>query len=101
MTSFNDFFDLAAGDILDNLLVSLDTTLLGIGLYEDSFTLNPFSTLAGFDDIALDPILLTLRINVRDSIGQVPLPGTLVLFLTGMSGLLFSRRRRMAGKRLW
>ena len=95
MTSFDDFFDIAAGDILDNLMVSLDTTLLGLGVYEDSITLNPFSTLTGFDDIALDPIVLSLRINVRESTGDVPLPGTLVLMVTGLL-VMSSRRRRQA-----
>ena len=94
LRSFDDFFDIAAGDILDNLLVSLDTTTLGLGLYEDSIFLNPFSTLSGFADIALEPILLTLRINVRDSSGQVPLPGTLLLFVTGLFSLRYCRRRR-------
>jgi hypothetical protein len=93
MTSFDDFFDIAAGDVLGNLMVSLDTTLLGLGVYEDSIMLNPFSTLAGFDDIALDPITLSFRIDVRQSGTDVPLPGTLVLLVTGLL-VLTSRRRR-------
>ena len=95
MTSFDDFFDIAAGDILGNLMVTLDTTLLGLGVYEDSITLNPFSTLTGFADIALDPIVLSLRVNVRESNGDVPLPGTLVLVVTGLL-FMSSRRRRQS-----
>jgi hypothetical protein len=97
MTSFDDFFDIAAGDVLGNLMVSLDTSLLGLGVYEDSISLNPFSTLNGFNDIALDPIMLSFRINVRQSGGDVPVPGTLVLMATGLL-VLSSRRRRLVAR---
>ena len=96
MTSFDDFLDIAAGDVLGNLMVSLDTTLLGLGVYEDSIMLNPFSTLAGFDDIALDPITLSFRIDVRQSGTDVPLPGTLVLLVTGLLVMTSRRRRQLA-----
>lgn len=79
--------------MLGDLKVSLDTTQLGLGIYEDSLMLDPFSTLAGYDDIALSPITLSLRINVRESGGDVPLPGTLLLVVTGIL-VLSSRRRR-------
>ena len=79
-------------DEADGLLVELDTGALGLGLYEDVITLTSFSTLAGFADVGLDPISLTLRINVRDSAAQVPLPATFWLFLTGLAGVHYRRR---------
>ena len=95
-TSFDDFFDIAAQDVLGDLTVSLDTSTLGLGVYQDSFMLNPFSTLAGFDDIDLDPITLSLRVNVRESGGDVPLPGTLLLVVTGILVMSSRRRRQLA-----
>ena len=74
-------------------MVNLDTQGLGVGLYQESIIFNPFSTWDQLQDIALDPITLTFSINVRDSGGQVPLPGTLLLILVGIPGLFYRRGR--------
>ncbi|MCB1699366.1 MAG: choice-of-anchor D domain-containing protein, partial [Halioglobus sp.] len=93
LSGFDPFTALAAGDILGGLMVNLDTQGLGVGLYQESIIFNPFSTWDQLQDIALDPITLTFSINVRDSGGQVPLPGTLLLILVGIPGLFYRRGR--------
>ena len=94
LTGFDPFMDISPGDILGGLLVDLNTGTLGVGLYQESIILNPFSTWEQLDPIALDAITLNLSINVRD--GEVPLPGTLVLLLTGLPLVIRRRRRQNA-----
>lgn len=94
----SDFSALAVGQIVNALFVSLDTTFLTTGVFEDTITLNPFSTLEGFEDLALAPIYLTLRINVRDT-GGVPLPGTQLLIIVGFAVMFCSRLRN--GRMPW
>jgi hypothetical protein len=91
--SFDPFSGLTAQSILDGLAVELDTSTLGLGVYQDSISLNARSTLLGFDDIFLDVSTLTFRINVREAGQQVPIPGTLLLLLMGLG--IFRRQRRL------
>ncbi|SHO49934.1 choice-of-anchor D domain-containing protein [Desulfopila aestuarii] len=88
----SDFADLRAGDVKSGLWVELDTSQLTLGLYERTITLNPYSSLAGFADYALGPIDLTFRAYVTGSADPVPEPTTLLLFGSGLAGIIYSRR---------
>jgi hypothetical protein len=92
LTGFDSFVDLDVSDILDSLLISLDTSGLGLGLYEDSILFNGFSTLDGFSDIALSPINLRFALAVVDDVASVSEPDTLFLICFGLLGLGFVRR---------
>jgi hypothetical protein len=92
LNGFNAFADLAAGQLARGFAIGIDTAGLGIGTYLGSVLLNPFSTLAGFDDIALNPITLAFRLSVI-SATEVPEPSTVMLLLGGLLFLYAARRR--------
>ena len=77
-------------------MVTVDTSTLGLGTYEDSIMFDGFSHLDGFDDIALGSINLRFAIAVVDDVTDVPEPGTFMLMLLGVLGLGYSRRPKKA-----
>jgi hypothetical protein len=94
ISGFASFADLLAGDILAGLVVSIDTSLLGLGVFFGDLTLDPFSSFFGFDDFDLANLGLAFQIEVVDDSTPVPEPSTALLLLTGVLGLYASRRRR-------
>jgi len=88
LSGFDDFSVLVPGASIDDLIVSLDPTLLGAGLFTGNVILDP----TGFNESgfsgALDPITLAFRAQV------VPVPAAVWLFGSGFIALFGIARRR-------
>jgi hypothetical protein len=88
LSGFDDFSVLVPGASIDDLIVSLDTTLLGAGLFTGNVILDP----TGFNESgfsgALDPVTLAFRAQV------VPVPAAVWLFGSGFIALFGIARRR-------
>ena len=100
LTDFNDFVNLAAGDLIRGLMVgfSVDTTGMVARLFEDVLELDTTSVFPTLNPIGLDPIFLTIRLNLVSPGQQVDEPGTLVLPLFGLLVLLVRRQLRLKMK---
>jgi hypothetical protein len=97
LAGFDPFFDLIAGDLLTGFDVSINTAGLGLGTFTGGLQLNPFSSFAGLDDLALAPIQLAFRFDVVDDTVSVPEPPTYMLLLVGLMGWslrCYTTRRR-------
>ena len=98
LMGFDDFAGLAAGDFLRDLVVSFDSTGLGIGIYTGSALLSPVGfNASGFRE-PLDMITLAFRAQIVDQ-AAVPAPGVLQLLalsLLVLAGAQHRRGRRVA-----
>jgi hypothetical protein len=93
-SNFDDFIDLIAGGGLDDLLIEFDPTGRAVGTYSDRVFLDGLSTYTGLGDVVLPQVELLVRARVVQGGGSVPLPSILFLFMPGLGGLLWLRRRR-------
>ncbi|MCB1874479.1 MAG: choice-of-anchor D domain-containing protein, partial [Chromatiales bacterium] len=92
LTGFDAFVDLMAGQATSDLLVALDTSALGLGLFSGQITLGATGHNASGYSQDFDGIILNLRANViAQNQGGVPTPGTWLLMLFGSGILLFRR----------
>jgi hypothetical protein len=104
-TGFADFgssgfggVNLAAGDSLGGLSLSLDTSALGS--FSSSFWFNGFSHNAFQSDYALNAIQFVINgVVVQGDGGNVPIPGTLALLLAAGLGGLVARRHGVQAHR--
>ncbi|MCB1773016.1 MAG: choice-of-anchor D domain-containing protein, partial [Gammaproteobacteria bacterium] len=95
-SGFVDFVALGAGDAVTGLMLQLDTTLHGPGVFTDTILLGGRTYNAGGYDEALTPITLLVRGEIVGPGGEVPVPAVLWLVLAGLPVLRFVtvRRRR-------
>ena len=92
LSGFNAFEDLKAGSSIFGLLIGLDTTDLTVGEYEETFTLNPYSTYEDYyGDLQLNQITFVLKAKVLAS--PVPVPSSGLLLFTALAGLAYRFRR--------
>jgi hypothetical protein len=92
VSGFNPFANLGAGQSVDNLLASLDTS--NLGAFQDIYRLHLFGhNESGFRE-ALGDLTLILRGNVIEFSANVPEPDSLLLMLIALAGLRATRRRK-------
>ena len=98
-SNFDAFFNLDSGEFINNLIVGLDTSGLGLGLIEGNIVLNATEHNASGYSNDFDPITLTMRARIVDA--SVPEPGSLILVLLGLMALwhanIRNRTFRQAG----
>ena len=90
-TGFTSFADLAAGDSLQDLMVSFDTSSLGS--FSDTILLRTIGHNSSGYSAALNDITLSIRGNVFAP-GTIPEPKQLLLLCIGLVALLAAQRRR-------
>lgn len=95
LLGFDAFADVAAGDGVGLLELSFAAVLEGT--VAQTLTLTGFGRNDSGPDLGFAPISLTLRADVRDATGVIPLPAPLWLLLGGLGslGLLRRRQRRL------
>ncbi|MFW5834359.1 MAG: choice-of-anchor D domain-containing protein, partial [Pseudomonadota bacterium] len=94
---FDPFEDVAAGEALDGLTIEFDPAANGLGRFTSVANLLGLSTFSGLEDLVLGSGVGRLQVEAV----VTPIPGSVLLFGSGLAGLaVWNRRRKAMSSRL-